>query len=114
MKINICKIVIFDRSGQEDRSKGWNILNAGLVLSLLAEETCLEPREVIWYGLDVHLYRNHIGQAREQIGREPRPFPSLTIRRKADSLFEYRIEDLDLEGYDPHAHIAAPVAVWGE
>ena len=114
MKINICKIVIFDRSGQEDRSKGWNILNAGLVLSLLAEETCLEPREVIWYGLDVHLYRNHIGQAKEQIGREPRPFPSLTIRRKADSLFEYRIEDLDLEGYDPHAHIAAPVAVWGE
>ena len=89
----------------------WNVLNAALVAHLVAKETNLEPREIIWYGLDVHLYLNHIEQAATQINREPRPFPKLHIKRKADSLFDYRIEDLELEGYTPHAHIAAPVAV---
>ena len=155
MKTTIEKIRTFDRSGQEDHSKGWNvgeldlmalppchkhyqffvskneelslavlqrsadcllgmswnILNAGLTLSLLAKETDLQPREVVWYGLDVHLYRNHLKQAKQLIAREPRPFPNLKIKRKASSLFEYRIEDLELEGYYPHAHIAVPVAV---
>ena len=89
----------------------WNVLNAALIAHLVAKETDLEPREIIWYGLDVHLYLNHIEQAKTQITRNPRPFPKLHIKRKADSLFDYRIEDLELQGYAPHDHITAPVAV---
>ena len=65
----------------------------------------------MWFGMDVHLYLDHIEQAKEQLRRQPRPFPKLKIKRKAPSLFDYRIEDFELEGYDPHPHIAAPVAV---
>ena len=90
---------------------GWNCLNAALVLELVARETGLKPKEVVWYGLDVHLYLNHLEQAQEQIAREPRPFPTLTIKRKAASIWDYRIKDLDLVGYNPHDHIPAPVAV---
>ena len=104
-------VAVLQRSADLVLGTSWNVLNAGLVLALLARETGLEPREVIWYGLDVHVYLNHVEQAREQIAREPRQFPRLKIRRKAASLFDYRIEDLELEGYNPHPHIAAPVAV---
>ena len=104
-------LAVVQRSADCLLGMSWNILNAGLTLSLLAKETDLQPREVVWYGLDVHLYRNHLEQAKQLIAREPRPFPNLKIKRKAPSLFEYRIEDLELEGYHPHAHIAVPVAV---
>ena len=104
-------LAVLQRSADCLLGMSWNILNAGLTLSLLAKETDLQPREVVWYGLDVHLYRNHLEQAKLLIAREPRPFPNLKIKRKASSLFEYRIEDLKLEGYHPHAHIAVPVAV---
>ena len=104
-------LAVVQRSADSYLATGWNILNAALVLCLMAKETSLQPREVAWYGLDVHLYLNHIEQAKEQLQREPRPFPKLKIIRKASSLFDYRIEDFELEGYDPHPHIAAPVAV---
>ena len=65
----------------------------------------------MWVGGDVHLYLNHLEQAREQISREPRPFPRMTLASRASSIDDYRIEDFEVEGYAPHAAIRADVAV---
>lgn len=89
----------------------FNIANLALVTTLLAEQTGHEVGEIVWFGFDVHLYMNHIEQAKEQLLREPKPFPKLIIKRKPASLFDYTIDDLDLDGYDPHPAISAPVAV---
>lgn len=89
----------------------FNVSNLALVTTLLAEQTGYEVGEIVWFGFDVHLYLNHIEQAKEQLSREPKPFPKLVIKRKPDSLFDYTIDDFELEGYDPHPAISAPVAV---
>ena len=102
---------LVQRSADSFLGLAWNVANLALVTTLLAEQTGLAPGEIVWFGLDVHLYLNHVEQAREQLQRAPRPFPELRIARKPTSLFDYRIDDFHLEGYDPHPHIAAPVAV---
>ena len=99
------------RSADSFLGLSWNVCNLALVTTLLAEQTGYEPGEVVWFGLDVHLYLNHMVQAKEQISREPRPFPKLIIKRKPESLFDYSIDDFELEGYDPHPHIPGSVAV---
>ena len=59
----------------------------------------------------MHLYLNHLEQAREQLTRDPRPFPKMRLTRHAASIDDYRIEDFEVEGYSPHAVIKADVAV---
>ena len=88
-----------------------NQIGLALLVHMLAKETDLEPGEAIWYGMDVHMYLNHIDQAREQLSRTPRPWPTFRIKRKAASLFDYTIDDFELEGYDPHPPIKLPIAV---
>lgn len=102
---------LMQRSADAYLGLGWNIANLALLTHLLAEQCGYLPGEIVWFGGDVHLYLNHMEQARTQIAREPRPFPRLVIRRRPASLFDYTIDDLDLEGYDPHPHIPAEVAV---
>ena len=102
---------LIQRSADSFLGLAWNVANLAFVTTMLAEQTNLQPGEIVWYGLDVHLYLNHITQAKEQILREPRPFPTLKIKRRGTSLFDYRIEDFNLENYDPHPHISAPMAV---
>lgn len=102
---------LVQRSADSFLGLSWNIANLAFVTTLLAEQTGYVPGEIVWFGMDVHLYLNHIEQAKEQVSREPRPFPRLAIKRKAESLFDYKIEDFELEGYDPHPHIPATVAV---
>ena len=102
---------LIQRSADSFLGLGWNLANLALVTTLLAEQSNLQPGEIVWYGLDVHLYLNHISQAKEQVLREPRPFPTLKVKRRATTLFDYRIEDFELENYDPHPHIPAPMAV---
>lgn len=102
---------LIQRSADSFLGLSWNVANLALVTTLLAHQTGLRPGEVVWYGLDVHLYLNHIKQAKEQITREPRPFPSLRIDRIPESIFDYRIGDFHLDNYDPHSHIPASVAV---
>ena len=85
---------------------------AGAALQLmLAQQADLRPGELVWVGGDVHLYLNHLEQAREQLSREPRPFPKMHLARRARSIDDYRIEDFEVEGYEPHDAIRAEVAV---
>lgn len=102
---------LMQRSADAYLGLGFNITNLAFLTHLIAEQTGLRPGEIIWFGCDVHLYLNHQDQARLQLTREPRPFPRLSILRKPKDLFSYGIEDFELEGYDPHPHITAEVAV---
>lgn len=106
----LCGAMI-QRSADSFLGLAWNVCNLALVTTLLAEQTGYEPGEIVWFGLDVHLYLNHIEQAKEQISRAPRAFPKLVLKKKRDSLFNYTIDDFELDGYDPHPHIAAAVAI---
>jgi thymidylate synthase len=89
----------------------FNLVNLALVTHLLARVTGYEPGDMIWYGLDTHLYASHLEAARLQLSREPRPLPRLVIKRDAPTLFDYTAADFELEGYDPHPAIKAEVAV---
>jgi thymidylate synthase len=67
--------------------------------------------EFVWTGGDCHLYLNHLTQAEEQLRREPFPLPTLRIRRKPASIFDYQYEDFEIVNYQFHPAIKAPVAV---
>jgi thymidylate synthase len=89
----------------------FNWVGAAALLLMLAQQADLEPGELIWIGGDVHLYLNHLDQAREQIGRKPRPWPKMHLARRPASIDDYRLEDFVVTGYQPHAPIAAEIAV---
>ena len=89
----------------------FNICNAALLVHLMAAQTGLTPGELVWYGMDVHIYQNHHDAVKTQLARTPRELPRLELGRVPDSLFGYKIEDLRLVGYDPHPAIKADVAV---
>ena len=89
----------------------FNIASYALLVHMIAQQCDLGVGELIWTGGDVHLYRNHLEQAHEQLRREPYPSPHLKILRKPSSLFTYRLEDFLVENYRAHPHIKAPVAV---
>ncbi len=102
---------LMQRSADVFLGLGWNIANLALLTHLLAEQCGYVPGEIVWFGGDVHLYVNHLDQARLQLTRSPKPWPKLIIQRKPSSLYDYTIDDFALEGYDPHPHIPADVAV---
>lgn len=102
---------LVQRSADTFLGVAFNVCNLALITTLIAEQTGYEPGEIVWYGLDVHVYLNHIEQVREQLSRVPKTFPKLVIKSNKESLFDYTIDDLDLEGYDPHPAIKASVAI---
>lgn len=89
----------------------FNLVGAALMLRIMADQSGLEPGELIWMGADVHLYRNHRKQGIQQMMRDPRPLPRLEIKRTPPRFDAYTIDDFELIGYDPHPPIKAPVAV---
>lgn len=101
----------FMRSNDTFLGLAFNIASYGLFLHLIALECDLEVGELIYNGGDVHLYLNHVKQAREQILNEPRELPRLVIKNKHDNLEDYTIDDFELVGYKPHKAIKAPVSV---
>jgi len=102
---------VYQRSADVFLGVPFNIASYALLLHLIAQQTNLAPGELVWTGGDCHLYLNHLEQAREQLGREPLPLPTLVIKRRPPSLFEYRFEDFEIVGYRSHAPIKAPIAV---
>ncbi|EBX3776519.1 thymidylate synthase [Salmonella enterica subsp. enterica serovar Chester] len=89
----------------------FNIASYAMLTHAIAQQLNMVPDELVYSGVDVHLYSNHLEQAKLQLTREPYPLPKLVIKRKPDSIFDYKYEDFELVGYQAQPHIAAPVAV---
>ena len=103
--------LLYQRSCDLGLGFAFNMWSLALFIRMLAQQCGLEPGEAVWMGGDVHLYRNHAALVEEQLRREPSGAPRLDIARRAESIFDYRIEDFTVSDYAPQPHIAAPVAV---
>jgi thymidylate synthase len=101
---------MYQRSADAFLGVPFNIASYALLTQMVAQVAGLAPGEFVLVLGDVHLYRNHVEQAREQLVRAPRPFPRMRLAPQKD-LFAFRYEDFELEGYDPHPAIKAPIAV---
>lgn len=89
----------------------FNLASYALLTMMMAQVTGLKPGEFIHTSGDAHIYLNHLEQAKLQLTRAPRPLPEMKINPDVSDIFAFRYEDFELAGYDPHPHIAAPVAV---
>ena len=103
--------LLFQRSCDLFLGAAFNWTGAVALQLMLAQQAGLTPGEFVWVGGDVHLYLNHLAQAREQIGRTPQPFPYMRLLRKPDSINGYQIEDFAVDGYEPHPPIQGDVAI---
>ena len=102
---------LYQRSADVFLGVPFNIASYALLTLMVAQVTNLAPGEFIHTLGDAHLYLNHLEQARLQLSRAPRTLPKMQINPAVKDLFAFRYEDFSLEGYDPHPHIKAEVAV---
>lgn len=102
---------LYQRSADAFLGLPFNIASYALLTMMVAQVCQLKPGEFIHTLGDVHLYLNHVEQARLQLTREPRPLPQMTLNPRVTSIFDFTYEDFTLSGYDPHPPIKAPVAV---
>ncbi|MFM7814462.1 MAG: thymidylate synthase, partial [Flavobacteriales bacterium] len=102
---------LYQRSCDTFLGVPFNIASYALLTLMVAQVCDLEPGEFVWTGGDVHLYSNHVEQAKLQLTREFRPLPQMKLNPSVKDLFAFRFEDFELMNYDPHPHIKAAVAV---
>jgi len=102
---------LYQRSADIFLGVPFNIASYALLTHMVAQQVGLAVGDFVWTGGDCHLYLNHLEQAELQLSREPLPLPTLNILRKPEAIDAYRYEDFEVEGYEHHPHIKAPVAV---
>lgn len=102
---------LLQRSADSLLGANFNIPSYSLLTFLVAKECGLQVGDFVYSISDAHIYSNHIEQVKEQLSREPRELPTLKINPEKTSIFDIEMEDLTIEGYDPHPAIKAPIAV---
>ncbi len=104
-----CKLI--QRSADAFLGVPFNIASYSLLTHMVAQQCNLEVGEFVWSGGDCHIYTNHFEQVDLQLTREPYALPELIIKRKPDSIFDYKFEDFEIINYQAHPHIKGLVAV---
>lgn len=102
---------LYQRSCDTFLGLPFNIASYALLTHMVAQQCDLEVGDFIWTGGDVHLYLNHLEQAQLQLTRQPLALPRMNIRRKPDSIFDYRYEDFEIVDYQSHPPIKAPISI---
>jgi thymidylate synthase len=102
---------LYQRSADTFLGVPFNIASYALLTHMIAQQCDLDVGDFVWTGGDTHLYVNHLEQTRLQLTRQPLPLPRLIIKRRPASLFDYTYEDFEIQNYEFHPHIKAPVAV---
>jgi len=101
---------LYQRSADIFLGVPFNIASYALLTHMMAQQCDLAVGDFIWTGGDCHIYNDHVAQTELQLSRAPRAYPTLVIKRRPASIFEYEFEDFEFVGYAPHPHIPAPVS----
>jgi len=102
---------LYQRSCDTFLGLPFNIASYALLTHMVAQQCDLHVGDFVWTGGDVHIYSNHFDQVNTQLSREPFPLPTLNIKRKPSSIFDYQFEDFEILNYQAHPSIKAPIAV---
>jgi thymidylate synthase len=102
---------LYQRSADAFLGVPFNIASYALLTHMLAQQTDLQPGDLIWTGGDCHIYKNHLEQVKTQLGRKPYSLPTLRIHRRPESIFDYKFEDFEIVNYHSHPHLKGEVAV---